>query len=144
MINTDLSYKTAISRNKLSAPMQYLLNKNFISGNCLDFGCGKGFDANTLNLHKYDPHFYPTLPNILFDNIFCNYVLNVIPLEQENKILNEIKALLKTGGRAFITVRRDISVEGYTVKGTLQRNVILSLPIVYESKNKFCIYLLEK
>jgi hypothetical protein len=110
----------------------------------LDFGCGRGSDARLLGLHKYDPHFSPKMPAGRYSTILCNYVLNVVTSEEEPAILASIKNKLAKGGVAYITVRRDLKVEGVTSKGTYQRNVKLDLPILQERKGAFCIYVLER
>ena len=59
MINA--SGKTAISRKSLSQPMKWLEQQHMLATNNpsrrLDFGCGKGFDADTLGMQKYH-HLY--------------------------------------------------------------------------------------
>ena len=75
------SHKTAITRTKMSAPVKFLKGQGLLQGRTLDYGCGKGFDADVLQCSKYDPHFSPELPKGKFDTIICNYVLNVIESE---------------------------------------------------------------
>lgn len=140
---------TAITRTKLSTPMKYLftnlLDRKVITDNqkqILDFGCGKGFDAESLGLDMYDPYYYPEYPNKKYDIITCNYVLNVLTEPEVNKVLGEIKGLLNNKGVAYITVRRDVKKDGWTKRGTYQRNVILTLPILKETSG-YCIYKLE-
>ncbi len=140
----DKSYLTAISRNKLSLPAQYISDNDLLKGDLLDYGCGRGSDANLLLADKYDPYYFPQKPNHQYDTIICNYVLNVVKPQIVNEIVNAIKSYLKVGGTAYIVVRRDIKKEGITSKGTGQWNVLLNLPIVVEKKNKFCIYKLTK
>lgn len=143
----DKSHLTAIGRKKPSAPIVYLLDHcfvNILNHHTLDFGCGRGYDAKTFMFDKYDPHFFPTVPFAeQYDRVVCNYVLNVIPKEEEAKVIKNIKACLKPGGIAYITVRRDIKKEGYTSKGTFQRHVFLPYPKVREDSN-FCIYEVKK
>jgi hypothetical protein len=140
----DQSYKTAIVRSNLSSPMKVLEDRGLLAPPILDYGCGRGFDADYLEIEKYDPHYFPAFPARTFDTITCNYVLNVLQKGCENSILGSIKSLLKPGGIAYITVRRDIKQEGFTNKGTFQRNVILDLPVEYEKKGAYCIYRMEK
>jgi hypothetical protein len=141
------SHKTAKTRNKLSAPMQYLLDNELIlsKGNydnmILDYGCGKGSDADALLIDSYDPYYAPTYPTAKYDIITCNYVLNVIESTTErSNVLSNIKSLLKPGGVAYVSVRRDKMAEGYTKTGTYQATVKLDLPIVTEQKGKYIIY----
>lgn len=142
------SHLTAITRKNPSRPMKVLDKEGLLKGKMLDFGCGKGFDADYFKMDKYDPHHfnsYDILTGVTaqdYDVITCNYVLNVLSIDQENTAINQIKDLLKTGGVAYITVRRDIIKEGFTKKGTYQRNVTLHLPILKETKG-FCIYILN-
>lgn len=143
-MNNNKSYKTAISRKTLSLPMKYLVSKSLIEGYCLDYGCGRGSDANLLNIDKYDPHYFPELPKKEYDTIICNYVLNVLLPYEIQKTIDNIKELLKDGGTAYLAVRRDIKKEGYTKKGTFQHNVELHLPILKEKKGAYCIYVLKK
>jgi len=138
MENTK-AHLTAITRNKLSVPMRLLNKNNLLVGDMLDFGCGKGFDADQLGMDKYDPHYSPEYPTKKYDTITCNYVLNVVKEDMEETIINEIKNLLKENGTAYITVRRDVKENGFTKKGTYQRNVILNLPILKETST-YCIY----
>jgi len=139
------AHLTAISRNKISAPMQYLEERGLIKGKALDYGCGKSFDASYFNMDKYDPYFNPVplFPNT-YDTVTCNYVLNVIKNQAEAKrALTVIRSVLKPKGKAYITVRRDKFTEGYSSKGTYQTYVHLDLPIVKETSN-YCIYELNK
>ena len=138
------SHLTAINRKTLSCPAKYLNDHNLLLGECLDYGCGHGGDANLLMIDKYDPYYFPQKPNHQYDTIICNYVLNVVNPNMVMNIVKAIKSYLRVGGTAYITVRRDIKNEGITSKGTEQYNVILDLPIVIEKKNKFCIYKLVK
>jgi len=120
----DLSWKTAISRKKLSGPMKYLNDAGFLSGHVLDYGCGRGSDADKLGFHKYDPHFFPGFVTVIggFDNITCIYVLNVKENSQErNDIERSIMTFLKPGGTSFIAVRNDKRLlKGTTSKKTWQ------------------------
>lgn len=108
----------------------------------LDYGCGRGDDAEALGMSKYDPHYFPNKEplNQKYDLVTCNYVLNVVDPNGQEIILNRIRDLLVPGGTAYISVRRDIKQEGFTTKGTFQRNVVLDLPVVVEKKKHFCIY----
>ena len=139
-----VAYKTAITRSKISAPMKWLNENGLINGKCLDFGCGKGFDADLLNIDKYDPHYYPDGTLKRYDVITCTYVLNVLEDFDQIIVLNEIKKLLRPNGVAYITVRRDIKKEGYTKKGTYQCNVVLDLPTINKKSRGYETYILNK
>jgi len=134
------SHLTAVSRKKLSAPMvelEYDLDR----GRVLDYGCGKGFDADCLGLEKYDPYFFPEKPEGKFDVITCNYVLCVVPEDEQQAIIDDVMSMLKPGGMAYFTVRRDKkNLNGWTKRDTFQRFVEIDEEIYHESKGKFCIY----
>jgi hypothetical protein len=139
------SHKTAISRSKVSVPMKFLSENNLLTGDRLDYGCGKGFDAKEFNMDMYDPYYQPEFPSKEYGVITSNYVLNVIESSKEREnVLNTIKSLLKPDGVAYLTLRRDIKKDGYTSKGTYQGTISLSLPIVREVKNKYITYKLIK
>jgi len=141
------SYNTAISRKKASVPLRYLQDKGYLRGAILDYGCGKSADFNHLKkagytAEAYDPYWRPTdLTGMGFDTVLCTYVLNVVSAEAEDEILGSIKSLLKRGGQAFITVRRDVKKDGKTSRG-YQRSVFLNLNVVKENSS-YCIYSLS-
>lgn len=102
------SHKTAISRKSLSAPMKYFQSASFLNAKSgLDFGCGKGFDADLLGLEKYDPYFFPEETNKTFDFVTCNYVLNVISYSERLEVINKAFSHVKVGGLLLISVRSD-------------------------------------
>jgi hypothetical protein len=135
--------RTAMTRSKPSLPMRELEEQGLLQGRMLDYGAGKGFDADRLGMEKYDPTFWPEAPEGSFDTITCNYVLNVVPPESEDEILGHIEELLAPGGTAYIAVRRDVKRDGLTGSGTYQRRVELDLPVLVEKKGAFAIYVLE-
>ncbi len=143
-MKTVQSYNTAISRKTPSVPLRYLQDKGHLTGTILDYGCGKSADFRYLKkagyiAEAYDPYWRPTdLTGLAFDTVLCTYVLNVVNAEVEDEILRSIESLLRKGGRAFITVRRDIKKEGKTTRG-FQRNVSLGLNVVKENSS-YCIY----
>ena len=122
------------------------LNKFVFLGGQLDYGCGRGYDADNLGMVKYDPHYFPNqdVLRARYTHVTCNYVLNVVDLPTQVEILQKINDLLLDNGVAYITVRRDVKKDGFTSKGTYQRNVILDLPIVKEVRGQYCIYRLDK
>lgn len=133
------AYLTAISRKSLSVPAKWLIGKNLISKNHLDYGCGKGGDADRLACDKYDPHYFPDKPVNKYDSITCTYVLNVLNSTDISNVLESIRQLLTDEGRAYITVRRDIKKEGITSKGTHQYMVYLDETLLYENSS-FALY----
>jgi hypothetical protein len=145
-------YKTAIARNRPSAPAKWLHENGKLIGKMLDYGCGRGKDADTYGMDKYDPHYFPELAvmglEILFDSydtIMCNFVLNVIDSEvMRTMALIYIRNLLKEGGKAYISVRNDKSkLKGRTKTGTWQGLITLDLPVVNKTSS-YTMYLLEK
>ena len=152
------SYLTARTRTTLSVPMRELNKRNLIIGEALDYGCGKGYDAEALRMDKFDPHFTGGIVSIFnrfctetfdgvqdtYDTVTCNYVLNVIESAKDRaEVIQNIKMLLKPEGKAYVTVRRDLKESGHTSKGTYQGLVTLDLPILKETK-AYCIYVLTK
>ena len=141
----DNSKYTAIKREKNSFPLNIILKKNLIVGDVLDYGCGHGADVEYLkekgiNVQGYDPNFFPESPVGKFDTIICFYVLNVLPLEEEKKIIANVSSLLKPNGKAYFAIRRDIVKEGKRFhvkhkKYTYQRKVYLDQKSVFKNKN---------
>ena len=138
----NAAHKTAIRRKAPSVPMRWMHSNNMLQGRILDYGCGRGFDADHYNLDKYDPFYYCFDPVGQYDTVVCNYVLNVVDKRDQIMIMHNIKKLLKKNGRAYLTVRRDIKEDGFTSKGTYQETVRLNLPVVRETST-YCIYKLE-
>lgn len=138
----NYSYLTAIKRIRPSRPLKYLNLMHKLKGNILDYGSGKGFDADYLKCDRYDPFYHPIKPTKKYDTILCSYVLNTTVEETQKEILNNIKKLLKKNGTAYITVRRGIPPFTYTRRKTIQRLVYLDFPI--ETKNQdYCIYRMD-
>lgn len=139
------AHLTAISRKKPSVPMRWLADHRLLRGRCLDYGCGRGFDATWFNFQAlYDPYYAPDRPKGRFDTVTCHFVLNVIPSRFERlRVLKDIQSYLAENGIAYITIRRDVEREGWTSRGTYQENVRLDLPILYEN-SKFAIYKLTR
>jgi diadenosine tetraphosphate (Ap4A) HIT family hydrolase len=114
----QFSHLTAIERVYLSVPTNFLLDKNLLQGKVLDFGCGFGNDVKLLrkkglDITGYDPYYFPQYPTEKFDTIICVYVLNVLFPEEQANVLMEVSHLLKSGGKAYYAVRRDIKREGF-------------------------------
>lgn len=135
-----MSKYTAISRKKPSQPMQYLAKKNLLVGDVLDYGCGRGFDAEYYNLDGYDPNWKPVELTKKYDTITCIYVLNVVAKEVEDLIIKKVKSLLKENGKAYFAVRRDFKndMQG---NGCTQRLVYLNMESIYKCSN-FEMYML--
>ncbi|MBB3695939.1 class I SAM-dependent methyltransferase [Flammeovirga yaeyamensis] len=136
---------TAIHRKSISFPSRFLLEKGFLIGDVLDFGAGHGKDTQELNdkglkVDQYDPHFSPVFPIKKYETIICHYVLNVLEKTDQSKVLAEVSMLLKQGGKAYFTVRRDLVKEGIRIhaiykKPTYQCNVILPFPSLMKTKH---------
>lgn len=135
------SYLTAIKRKGLSAPMRHLHEEGFLAGSILDYGCGRGGDANLINAERYDPYWF-TAPLVdTYDTITCIYVVNVIrDLDERRDVIHKIQRLLNPNGVAYIAVRRDRFMEGTTAKGTWQGHITLNAETVVHAKNRFEIY----
>ena len=139
------AHLTAIARRALSTPAKYLRDHSLLEGRTLDFGCGRGFDAQELGIEGYDPHYFPAQPLGKYCTIMCNFVLNVIESKKErDAVVARIRSLLLSGGTAYISVRNDKSaLKGFTSKGTWQGFIELDLPIVKRTSN-YVMYKLEK
>jgi hypothetical protein len=128
--SSNQSWRTAIARTAPSAPLSWLVKEGHVMGEVLDFGSGRGFDADYLQCDRYDPHYHPYLPTGKYDTVLCTYVFNVLPKEKEFGLLTQILDLLRKDGTAYVTVRNDLKREGYTSRGTYQRFVDLPYPII--------------
>ena len=131
-------------QSMVSAPLKALVQKGLLVGRVLDYGSGRGTDADKLGMEKYDPHYHSTRPKGKFDTVVSSYVLNVIHPVNIDDVVSDMYDLLKDGGKAYIAVRRDIKQEGYTSTGTLQHHVVLNLPVESRMAGKFVIYRLER
>lgn len=146
---TKASKLTAISRKLPSVPMRWLRKQEKLQGNMLDYGCGKGKDADYYMMERYDPNWRTTEENIdvllpnHYDVITCNYVLNTLPQSEMPAILNTVQRLLKNDGIAYFTVRRDIKTDGLTRRGTYQSNVKLPLQSIRKTST-YEIYAMPK
>lgn len=112
------SHLTAIDRTYLSFPARSLLEKKLLKGAILDFGCGLGNDVKLLkekglNITGYDPYYCNEYPQQKFDTIVCFYVLNVLFKQDQYQVIMNISHLLKPGGKAYFSVRRDLKYEGF-------------------------------
>lgn len=140
------AHLTAKERDSISFPTRLIMNKKFLKGEILDFGCGFGKDVEVLqskgfSIVGYDKFHFPEYPKKKFDTILCFYVLNVLMPEEQALVLMEISHLLKPGGMAYFAVRRDIVYEGFRthkihLKSTFQCNVKLPYPSIF--KNDSC------
>jgi diadenosine tetraphosphate (Ap4A) HIT family hydrolase len=144
--NNQHSHLTAKDRDSISFPAKFLMTRNLLKGEILDFGCGFGKDIEVLknkgyNIQGYDKFHKPTYPKKKFDSIICLYVLNVLMPEEQAKVLIELSRLIKPTGKVYFAVRRDLKYEGFRThkihkKPTFQCNV--KLPFNSILKNDFC------
>ena len=137
---------TARGRKYISAPLKWLVKNKYIvptEGRILDYGSGRGTDADYFKWDRYDPYYQCVMPQGLFDTITCTYVLNVLEHDDRVTVLQGIASKLKDNGRAFITVRRDIKFQGWSTKNTYQVIVKLPFNIIKENK-QYCIYEVTK
>jgi len=135
--------KTAIRRNHPSSPARQLHERGLLRGRCLDYGCGRGDDVEAYGMAGWDPAHSPKRPGGKFDTVTCSYVLNVVPAKDVPYILRDIHSLLRPGGRAYLTVRRDLGGRSRKGRGTVQRHVELDLPTVPGMKGRFATYVME-
>lgn len=139
---------TAVGRKFPSAPVRYLFENSLLVGKCLDYGCGRGFDADFFGMDKYDPY-SESWSNISLDTpkryntIVCIYVFDIVMVEEEESILKTIQSLLEPNGVAYIAVARDFN-KHHLHKGTIKRRVNLPLESIYHKKHSFEIYKMGK
>ena len=139
------SYRTAITRKGPSVPARWLVAHTKVPCGpaTLDFGCGKGEDADYFRWDRYDPHYAPDYPKRQYNFIVCTYVLNAVSLETQKKVTRDILDLLTPSGVAYVAVRRDFHKDPRKRVGKdkriTQRYVELVAPIV-RSNHNYCIY----
>ncbi|MCR5456013.1 MAG: HIT domain-containing protein [Bacteroidales bacterium] len=136
---------TAKERTTISFPTRWLKQNNCLKGEILDFGCGFGFDTDTLqkegfDIVGYDNYYRPEYPSKRFDTIICNYVLNVLEPDEQAEVLMSVSELLKPEGKAYFAVRRDLKYEGFRThfvhkQPTYQCNVILPYKSIFVNDN---------
>jgi hypothetical protein len=141
------AHLTAISRKSPSAPMKYLHKMGLLKGKMLDYGCGRGFDADTFGMAKYDPFWFKCddFAPCEFDTITSNYCLNVIEdFKEREYAVNQMLHLLNPEGNLYIAVRADKkALNGYTSKGTWQGYIELPYTKI-RSCSAFDLYHLTK
>ena len=134
-------HRTAITRKGPSIPARRLYKDGRLQGRVLDYGCGRGTDSEYYGIQGWDPYYRAEPhPSGKYDTILCTYVLCILPPGEESKVISDIEALLKPGGRAYITVRNDIEKEEIT-SIAWRRPVNLKLAVLYEN-TKYKTYIL--
>jgi len=115
-------HATAKARKSLPAPLARYLTHNSPLGRVLYHGVGRDdLGAKALRADVYDPH-HPdpqvrVLPTGPYNEIHSHYTLNVVSGEVGYAILKHIHDLLSEGGRAIISVRRDLLLPKGDVSG---------------------------
>lgn len=101
-------HRTAIARDRLSAPMQALARHGLLlpERSVLDYGCGQGDDVRALQaggipVIGWDPHYEPNVKLDAADLVNLGFVLNVI---------EEPKERVETVRRAFSLARQCLAV----------------------------------
>lgn len=143
------SHLTAIARPNLPGPTKWLMKNNLLVPRVLDYGCGKCHELNNQHFEAdgYDPHFRPYgISGYGYSTIICNYVLCVLPTEEERReILQDIQLTLTRDGIAYVSVRADKPAQGHgwSKRGTYQAEVHLKLPLIHKCRD-FRLYRLMK
>lgn len=114
------SFLSAKNRPAPSKPLLDMLESGVVNGSILDYGCGKGADVDYLTIIKpntmiagYDPHYQPILPRLLFDTIFCAYVINYIRDRAiVDDMISTMKRKLSDDGRLILVARSIAEVNG--------------------------------
>lgn len=114
--------QTAMARTGPSAPVQHLraYAPELLRGRVLDFGSGRGADAEALRATAYDPH-HPKAsvrkrPTGTFSTVLATYVLNVLPKDERHAALREAAGYVRPGGHLVLAVRPQAEVAA-TVSG---------------------------
>jgi 2-polyprenyl-3-methyl-5-hydroxy-6-metoxy-1,4-benzoquinol methylase len=90
--------------------IQNITNKKKIKGKILDFGLRhwkrcRALKLKGFNIVGYDPFYFQNIQLKKFDTIICFYVLNVLPEEQAEVLMN-VSNLLKPNGKIFCCTQR--------------------------------------
>lgn len=139
------NWHSARGRRQPSSPAKWVVShgKVLCGPQTLDYGCGRGADADAFKWDRYDPYFAPEKPTRKYNYVVCFFVLNVVPLEEEKKIIKRVLGLLSPTGVAYFAVRRDVGMYQSNPKGYKQRNVILPYPAIRSDK-QYCLYEVRK
>jgi hypothetical protein len=141
---------TAISRRAPSAPVRWLESEGLIypGADMLDYGCGKGADAEYLGIDGYDPNHRPDTAPLAraYDTVLCTFVANVLDRAERDELLRCLKSLLRRHGVAYVAVRRDVPKGAHvTSRGTYQERVYLTeewpdTRLIHSKGGAFAIY----
>ena len=154
-VRKGTGWQTAKNRwEGVAAPIKWLLENadrpEPYSARVLDYGCGRGQDADTFGWQKYDPNWFPEHPlaNPLieggYDFIYCIYVLNVLPDPKDRAfIIRDLRRLLADRGIAYIAVRADKKIDTVKHQIRLSPNDHPSVEVI-ETNNRFQIWKVKK
>jgi hypothetical protein len=122
----------APDRQVLSKTARVLIEANLIRGRVLDYGCGLGFDADQQGWEAFDPYYRPGTPTGSYDTILVNHVANILTRSSRVVLFRTVNALLAEGGKAYISVARNIPTSGKPgPRRRIQNFVVLTLPSIF-------------
>ena len=134
----------AVKRTKPSHAASVLVDRHLVVGRVLDFGCGRGYDADEFDWDAYDPYYRPAKPVGPYDTLVCTHVLNALSRNNRAKVIKEMRELLADEGIAYLSVRRDLPRYGKLgIHHSLQNYVVLILPSIFVD-DKLEIYKMTK
>jgi hypothetical protein len=126
--NNPNSHLTVKERENVSFPTRVLWERNQLTGEILDFGCGLGKDISFLqekgfNVEGYDPYYAPQYPEKQYD-IICNYVLNVLLPEEQAHVFMAVSELLKKAAKPILpSVETFKKVALFTIPKETQKSI---------------------
>jgi hypothetical protein len=132
----------APNRVALSKTARVLIERKLVRGRVLDYGCGKGFDADDQGWEAYDPYYRSVEPTALYGTIIVNHVANILTRDSRAKLLERVTALLAEGGKAYVSVARNIPESGkHGSRHRIHNYVVLTLPSVYadDEEEIYCL-----
>ena len=113
---------------------QYIV-ENFTDGNTLDYGAGLGKGAEAINADSLEVNpeegFNPTytdsrdIPSNSYDNIISTSVLNVVPPDIRDYIVEQVARILRPNGVAVFTARAKITAEQKTPQFDIEPDAYL-------------------
>ena len=127
-----------------SRAARVLVERGLLDGRVLDFGCGRGADADHFGWDGYDPVHRPFRPRGHYQSILCNGLLANLNRSHRAMLIGHIREFLLDFGRAYLVVPRNLPAAGnHDAENGVQHYVVLSLPSVY-ADDEFEIYELTK
>lgn len=134
--NSIARHLTALSRDRLSAPVRFLERSGYLNGSfsVFDYGCGRGDDLKHLGemnvpSNGWDPHYRPSDPLLTADFVNLGFVINVIEdLAERQFALTNAFSLARTAMVVAAMLVSDQRKEGHpyrdgyiTTRGTFQK-----------------------